>query len=111
MTLPLFDAYAFDLDGTIYLGDELLPGAAETIADLRASGARIVFVTNKPLHSAAEYADKLTSLGVPAAADDIVTAVDALVAYLAARHDGHRLLAVASVSRLVAVCPQRTICE
>lgn len=92
---PLFTAYAFDLDGTVYLGDELLPGAADTIAALREAGARVVFVTNKPLHSAAEYAAKLTSLGIPTSAADVVTAVDALIDYLLAHHRGRRLLAVA----------------
>lgn len=92
---PLFAAYAFDLDGTIYLGDELLPGAAETVAELRGGGARIVFLTNKPLHGAAEYAEKLTALGIPATAGDVVTALDALVGYLRARHRGRRVFAVA----------------
>ena len=92
---PLFPAYAFDLDGTVYLGDDLLPGAADTIAALRAAGARVVFITNKPLNSAAVYAAKLTTLGIPASADDVVTAVDALIDYLLTHHRGRRLLAIA----------------
>jgi HAD superfamily hydrolase (TIGR01450 family) len=91
----LFAGYVLDLDGTVYLGDELLPGAAETIATLREAGARIVFVTNKPLESAAQYAAKLTRLGVPAAPEDVVTAVDALVHYLHAHHPGRAVLLVA----------------
>jgi len=92
---PAYKGYAFDLDGTIYLGDELLPGAAETIAALRSASARVVFITNKPLYSAAEYAQKLTELGIPAEADDVVTAVDALLSYLSERHEGRRILPVA----------------
>ena len=96
MTRPrLYAGYCLDLDGTVYLGDELLPGAAETVRELRESGARVVFVTNKPLHTGAEYAAKLTSLGIPTPAEDVVTAVDALVHYLAARHPGERVLAIA----------------
>jgi HAD superfamily hydrolase (TIGR01450 family) len=91
---PLFAGYALDLDGTVYLGDELLPGAADAIDRLRRAGARIVFVTNKPLHTAAEYAAKLAKLGVPATAEDVVTAVDALVCYLGACHRGDRLLPI-----------------
>ena len=34
-----YDAYIFDLDGTIYLGDELLPGAKALIEGLRVRGA------------------------------------------------------------------------
>jgi NagD protein len=90
-----FAGYAFDLDGTVYLGEELLPEAGETIADIRAHGGRVVFVTNKPLETAAEYAAKLTRLGVPASAEDVVTALDSLLLYLGERHPGARLLAVA----------------
>jgi NagD protein len=93
--LGLYDGYALDLDGTVYLGDELLPGAAETISGLRAAGARVVFMTNKPLETAAQYAAKLTDLGIPATADDVVTAVDALVHYLRANHVGRQLMLIA----------------
>lgn len=80
--LPRYQGYAFDLDGTLYLGNQLLPGAAETVEELRASGARVVFVTNKPLETTADYAAKLTSLGIPAEANDVVSAINALVLYL-----------------------------
>jgi NagD protein len=91
----LFEGYAFDLDGTVYLGDELLPRAAETIASLRAIGSSVVFVTNKPLETNADYAAKLSRLGVPATAEDVVTSVDSLIVYLRERHPGARLLTVA----------------
>lgn len=90
----LFAGYALDLDGTVYLGDELLPGAATTILRLRSAGSRVVFITNKPLHTSSEYAAKLTELGIPALPEDIVTAVDALVHYLARHHAGRRLLLI-----------------
>src|SRR5919201_1421656 len=46
----MYDAYIFDLDGTIYLGEALLPGAAETVAVLReAPGARLFVVGEQPL--------------------------------------------------------------
>jgi HAD superfamily hydrolase (TIGR01450 family) len=89
-----FDGYALDLDGTVYLGDELLPGAAETVQALRDSGARVVFATNRPLDTAAHYAAKLTRLGIPTEERDVVTAVDALVRYLGAHHAGRPLLLI-----------------
>jgi NagD protein len=90
-----FAGYIFDLDGTVYLGDVLLPGAAEAIATIRAAGGRVVFATNKPLESAEDYAAKLTRLGVPAATADVITALDSLVGYLRERHPTARLLPVA----------------
>ena len=68
-TAPLYRGYAFDLDGTLYLGDNLIEGADTVVAALRGSGARVV-LTNKPLETAGDYAAKLTKLGIPAVADD-----------------------------------------
>ena len=62
----VFDGYALDLDGTVYLDDRLLPGAADTIAPDPRGGCAVVFVTNKPLESADDYAAKLTRLGISA---------------------------------------------
>jgi len=90
-----FAGYAFDLDGTVYLGDKLLPGAAETISALRAAGSRLVFVTNNPLHRPADYAAKLTRLGVPAGAKDVITSLDSVVGYLASKHRGVPVLTIA----------------
>jgi HAD superfamily hydrolase (TIGR01450 family) len=90
-----FAGYAFDLDGTVYLGDDLLPGARETIEEIREGGGRVVFVTNKPLESAADYAAKLTGLGIPTTPDAVLTALDSLRLYMTERHLHSRLLLVA----------------
>jgi len=73
MELNNIDGFVFDLDGTIYLGEALLPGAAEVIDKLRHRQKRILFVTNKPLVPREVYADKLTRLGIPAKSEDIIT--------------------------------------
>ncbi len=82
----VFDAYLFDLDGTIYLGDQLLPGAGRLIAALRRQERPIRFISNNPTRDPAQYAAKLTALGVPTAPDDIVNTVVTTVAWLKARH-------------------------
>ncbi len=66
-------AYIFDLDGTVYLGGQLLPHAGETLDALRRAGKRTLFLSNNPTHTRAEYAERLTRLGVPTPIDDIVT--------------------------------------
>jgi HAD superfamily hydrolase (TIGR01450 family) len=91
----LFGGYAIDLDGTVYLGGRLLPGAAETIARIRGHGSRVVFLTNNPLHRPASYAERLTSLGIPAKPGEVVTPLGVLTAYLANRHPGRAVLTVA----------------
>jgi len=94
----IFAGYVFDLDGTVYLGDALLPGAGQAIAELRGAGARIVFVTNKPLEPGDAYAAKLVRLGVPASRADVVTSVDSLVGYLRREHPAATLLCVTETS-------------
>lgn len=90
-----FDGYVFDLDGTLYLGDALLPGAAETVLTLRARGSRTVFLTNKPLERPSDYAAKLTRLGIPTEAAEVVSSTDALLRYLRLSAAGTRLYPVA----------------
>jgi len=90
-----YAGYAFDLDGTVYLGDHLLPDAAEVIRRIRERHARVVFVTNKPLETAADYAAKLRRLGIEAVEHDVVTALDSLFVYLAEHHRAATVLPVA----------------
>jgi NagD protein len=91
----LFGGYVFDLDGTLYLGDHLLPGAAETVEMIRGHGARLAFLTNKPLETPATYAAKLTDLGIATAAHEVVSSTDALLRYLGTAAAGARILPVA----------------
>ena len=91
----LFGGYVFDLDGTLYLGDHLLPGAAETVAAIRKHGAHVAFLTNKPLERPAAYAAKLRDLGIPAEAAEVVSSTDALVRYLREAAPGARILPIA----------------
>lgn len=78
----LYDGYLFDLDGTIYLGDELIPGAYELITTLRAMGRKTLFLSNNPTKDTAMYADKLTRLGIPTDADMVVNPLVTLSAWL-----------------------------
>ena len=90
----LFGGYVFDLDGTLYLGDHLLPGAAETVAAIRKHGARVAFLTNKPLERSTAYAAKLRGLGIPAEAAEVVSSTDALLRYLREAAPGARILPI-----------------
>ena len=66
----------------VYLGEHLIAGAGEAIRVLRAAGRRVAFLSNKPLQTRADYADKLTRLGVPAAPDDVINSSLVLARYL-----------------------------
>ncbi|MFB9375915.1 HAD-IIA family hydrolase [Kineococcus gynurae] len=77
-----YRGYVFDLDGTVYLGDEPLPRAAETIAALRAAGSRTVFLSNNPTKDPAMYAEKLSRLGIPTAVEEILNPLVTMSAWL-----------------------------
>lgn len=77
-----YDAYLFDLDGTIYLGKELLPGAKRLIETLRAQGAKTVFLSNNPTRDPQMYIDKLTGLGIPVTLDEIINTVVTTVKWI-----------------------------
>ena len=69
-----FDGFLVDLDGVVWVGRELLPGAAETLAALLGGGKEVVFVTNNPGKPASHYAQRLNEAGVDVAPERIVTA-------------------------------------
>ena len=82
----LYKGYVFDLDGTIYLGDELLPGAKRLILKLRELGKRVVFLSNNPTKDPRMYAEKLGKLGLKTPASEIVNTVVTMTRWLLRDH-------------------------
>jgi HAD superfamily hydrolase (TIGR01450 family) len=78
----LYEGYVFDLDGTIYLGDELLPGAKRLILKLRELGKRVIFLSNNPTKDPKMYAEKLGKLGLKTPASEIVNTVVTMTEWL-----------------------------
>jgi len=93
-----YDAYIFDLDGTVYLGEALLPTAGETITRLRALGKRTVFLSNNPTHTRDDYAAKLTRLGLPTPPADVINSSYVMVDFLRRRHPQARLFPIGEAS-------------
>jgi HAD superfamily hydrolase (TIGR01450 family) len=89
----LFGGYVFDLDGTVYLGEDLLPGAKATLDELKRLSS-VVYLTNKPLQTPADYAAKLTRLGVQTRPEEVISSTDALLLYLEQHASGARLFVV-----------------
>lgn len=74
--------YIFDLDGTVYLGDKMIDGAAEAIRTLRDRGDRVVFLSNKPIATRESYVKKLTKMGIPVTLDDVLNSSQIVAEYL-----------------------------
>jgi glycerol 3-phosphatase-2 len=77
-----FRALAFDLDGTIYLEDEVVPAAPDTLRAIRELGVRIAFVTNNATRPAAAVVEKLGGLGIKATVEEVLTSSQAAVTLL-----------------------------
>ena len=82
----LYKGYVFDLDGTIYLGDELLPGAKRLVLKLRELGKRVIFLSNNPTKDPRMYAEKLGKLGLKTPASEIVNTVVTMTRWLLRYH-------------------------
>lgn len=86
--LQKIDLFVLDLDGTVYLGEQLIPGAMEFICRAKAEGRRILFFTNNTSRSPMEYVERLCGMGIPVTRQDIMTAGDVTVSYLLSHHKG-----------------------
>ncbi len=89
-----YRGFIFDLDGTVYRGERLLPGAKAVVAALRDAGRQVCFLSNKPIASREDYAAKLTRLGVPADVDEVINSSYVLARHLAREAPGARCFVI-----------------
>jgi HAD superfamily hydrolase (TIGR01450 family) len=93
-----YAGYIFDLDGTVYLDEQLLPGALQVLPTLRSSGSRLVFVSNNPTFTRRQMMEKLNRLGVEAGLHEVVNSSYVLVQYLLQQSPGAILYPVGEAS-------------
>lgn len=74
--------WLFDMDGTIYLGNQVFPGTVPLFTEIRRLGARYMLVTNNSSRSRETYVEKVRKMGIDAEEEDFYTSVDATIAYL-----------------------------
>jgi 4-nitrophenyl phosphatase len=91
-----YEGAVIDLDGTVYRGDDLIPGAAAAIDRLRTDGIRPLFFSNNPTKSRAAYADRLRDLGIDVDAKWILSAGTVTTRFLAAEHGDKSVFLVGS---------------
>ncbi|MFE1309865.1 HAD hydrolase-like protein [Streptomyces sp. NPDC058755] len=79
---PLSEAYdtaLLDLDGVVYYaGGGAIVHAADSLAEARAGGMHLAYVTNNALRTPDAVAEHLTELGIPTGADDVITSAQAV---------------------------------
>lgn len=74
-----------DLDGVMYVEEQLIPGALDAITYLRQHGIPYRFLTNTTIHSRADLLAKLQRLRIPAALEQIVSPPAAAARWLRAQ--------------------------
>lgn len=83
--------FLFDMDGTLYLGDNLFDFTKELLAQIKAKGKRYMFMTNNSSKSVSAYIEKLKKLGIEADKGDFITSSQATAFYLKKHHKDARL--------------------
>jgi glycerol 3-phosphatase-2 len=106
-----YDHVLLDLDGCVWVSDELTPGAQEALAQLRGADRTISFVTNDAARAPEEYVRKLWSLGLKAALKEVVTVGSSLQFLLAGRRRPATAFVIgsAAIHRHVADSGQRIV--
>ena len=85
MSLAGKKLFLLDMDGTIYLDEDLFPGTLPFLRHVRESGGRYLFLTNNSSRSVETYIEKLGRLGIEAEAEDFLTSTSAMVVDLQSR--------------------------
>ena len=80
--LHQIQCFITDMDGTIWLGNDLIDGAAEFVALLREQEKECFFFTNNSSKNSSFYQSKLMALGIEADLDHILTSTEVLIYYL-----------------------------
>lgn len=90
--------FLLDMDGTLYLGDDLFPETLPFLRQVKENGARYLFLTNNSSKSVAAYVEKLARLGITALPDDFLTSTQATVVYMKKEHPDARIYALGTRS-------------
>ncbi|WP_127575121.1 TIGR01457 family HAD-type hydrolase [Paenibacillus barengoltzii] len=96
-------AYLIDLDGTLYHGPQMIPGADELISALRAQRIPFLFVTNNSSRTPEEVAAHLKAMGISAQAEEVCTSAVAAAKYIAEEQPGCKVAAIGETGLIKAL--------
>ena len=85
------ELFLFDMDGTLYLGDNVYEGAIELMNDLPKLGKKYIYLTNNSSRAGTDYITRLRRLGFPCEAENVFTSGMATGMYLNQRHPGAKV--------------------
>lgn len=80
--------FLLDMDGTLYLGDDVFPGAVDFIHTLAETGRQYIYLTNNSSRAGTDYITRLRRLGFPCEAENVFTSGMATALYLNQHYAG-----------------------
>ncbi len=95
--------FLFDMDGTINLGNELIPGMEGFFAKLQAAGKKYYLLTNNSSRRHDHYVQKMNGLGVPVTRKEILISSDALTNWLQKNKPQARLFVLGTPQLLATI--------
>ncbi len=87
-----------DMDGTIYLGNNLFDGVTDFLAHVKSIGGRYIFLTNNSSKGVSDYIKKLGGMGIHTEKNDFLTSVNATVRHLKNYQNGKKIYVLGTES-------------
>ena len=88
------ELFVFDMDGTLYLGDDVYPGAIKLLEDLPSLGKKYIYLTNNSSRAGTDYIPRLVGLGFPCEAENVFTSGMATGLYMQQNYPDARVYLV-----------------
>ena len=98
MSLKDKKLFLLDMDGTIYLDNNLFEGTIDFLKEVKRRGGRYLFVTNNSSKSTDAYVRKLKTIGIDASEEDFLTSTDATILYIQEKYHGRRFYSFGTAS-------------
>lgn len=95
------ELFVLDMDGTLYLGENVLPGAIDFIHELEDKGKKYIYLTNNSSRAGEDYIPRLQNLGFPCTKDQVFTSGMATAEYLLKNYPGKAVYPVGTLRFLM----------
>ena len=95
--LQEIELFLLDMDGTIYLDDDLFDGSIDFINTLINNKTPYIFLTNNSSKNVSDYVNKLKRLNIPGNEKNIFTSGNAMGIYLNKNYPGKKVYLVGKI--------------
>ena len=85
-------SFILDMDGTIYLGNELFDYTQDFLKTVEETGRKYYFFTNNSSKSQQAYINKLAGMGIMIQPEQMMISSHVMIQYLKQHHPGERSL-------------------